>query len=65
MAIELYYHILSPLARSVASLAKHLGLEVNIKELNMMAGEHKNPEFLKVSSSQIKLCLIFIGFDFS
>ncbi|KAI2811918.1 Glutathione S-transferase [Blomia tropicalis] len=47
MAIDLYRSILSPLARSVTTLAKHLGFEVNIKELNMMAGEHKSPEFLK------------------
>ncbi|KAJ6219730.1 hypothetical protein RDWZM_005542 [Blomia tropicalis] len=62
MAIELYYHILSPLARSVASLAKHLGLEVNIKELNMMAGEHKNPEFLKLNPAHAIPVIVDNGF---
>lgn len=48
MAIDLYYALMSPPARAVAILAKHLGLDVNIKELNLLAGETRTPEYLKV-----------------
>ena len=61
MAIDLYHSILSPLARSVTFLAKHLGFEVNIKELNMMAGEHKSPEFLKVSKNYVGIEWFFFS----
>ena len=48
MAIDLYFTVLSPPARAVAVLAKHLGIDVNLKSVNVFAGETRTPEYLKV-----------------
>jgi len=48
MPIDIYYTILSPPARAVLVLSKYLKLDVNLNSLNLMAGDTKTPEFLKV-----------------
>ena len=49
MAIDLYYMPLSAPCRSIIMLAKTLGVELNLIKLDLFAGEHMTPEFLKVS----------------
>jgi glutathione S-transferase len=48
MPLDFYYVIASPPCRSVMLLAKTLGLELNLKEMNLLGKEHLKPEFLKV-----------------
>lgn len=47
-AIDIYYYSPSPPARAVLMLMKALGLEHNIKITNVVIGESKKPEFIKV-----------------
>lgn len=49
MTKKLYYLRLSPPARAVALTAAALGIELELIEVNLLAGEHYKPEFLKVS----------------
>lgn len=51
MTIDLYYMPLSPPCRSIQMLAKTLGIELNLKVVDLFAGEHLKPDFLKVSKS--------------
>jgi glutathione S-transferase len=48
MPMDLYTFAPSPSCRSVSLLAKRMGIEFNIKTINIMAGEHLSPEFIKV-----------------
>lgn len=49
MTIDLYYLNGSAPATSVRLLANAIGVELNLKELNLFAGEHLKPEFVKVT----------------
>lgn len=49
MPIDLYYMDASAPCRSVMMTAKVLGVELNLKFLNLMSGEHMKPEFLKIN----------------
>ena len=50
MAFDLYvFSLCSPGSRAVLVLAKHLGLEVNVKEVDLLKGEQLSEEFIKVS----------------
>lgn len=49
MAIDLYYLPGSAPCRSVQMAAKAVGVDLNLKLTNLMAGEHLKPEFLAVS----------------
>ncbi|CAG0916783.1 unnamed protein product [Notodromas monacha] len=49
MGITLYYLPHSPPCRAVHLLAKELGLEIEIKTVNLLENEHLNPEFIAVS----------------
>lgn len=49
MTIDFYYMPLSPPCRSIEMLAKTLGIELNLKVVDLFAGEHLKPEFVKVS----------------
>jgi len=49
MAPTLYHTAMSPPCRAVAMVAKMIGLELNLVEVNLMAGEHLKPEFLKLN----------------
>ncbi|KFB53518.1 AGAP004378-PA-like protein [Anopheles sinensis] len=45
-----FYHLpLSAPCQSVRLVAKALGLHLNLKEVNLLAGEHLKPEFLKIN----------------
>ena len=48
MPIDFYQLPGSAPCRAVALTAAVLGVELNVKELNLQAGEHLKPEFLKV-----------------
>ncbi|KAL9693342.1 hypothetical protein quinque_012627 [Culex quinquefasciatus] len=47
--MDLYYTIVSPPSRSVLLLAKQLGVELNLKNLNLAGGEHLTEDFRKVN----------------
>ncbi|CAH1126818.1 unnamed protein product [Ceutorhynchus assimilis] len=49
MTIDFYYLPGSAPCRSVLLTAKALGLELNLKRTNLMAGEHMTPEFLAIN----------------
>jgi glutathione S-transferase len=48
MAPTLYMIAPSPAVRAVQITASAIGLELNLKELDFMKGEHMQPEYLKV-----------------
>jgi hypothetical protein len=48
MTIDFYYMPASAPCRTVLLAAKALGVDLNLKLTNLMAGEHLKPEFLKV-----------------
>ena len=49
MSIDLYHMDASAPCRSVRLTAKMLGVELNLKVLNLMAGEQMAPEFIKIN----------------
>ena len=51
MTIDLYSLPASPPCRAVLMVAKELGIELNVKPLDLLKGEHMSPEFLKVGVS--------------
>lgn len=53
MTIDLYYMALSPPCRSIIMLAKTLGIELNLKKVDLFAGDHMKPEFLQVSDVSV------------
>lgn len=50
MTIDFYYLPGSAPCRAVQMTAKAIGVDLNLKLTNLMAGEHLTPEFLKVCS---------------
>lgn len=46
--ITLYYTILSPPSRTILLVAKAIGIELELKNIDLQKGEHLTPEFLKV-----------------
>ncbi|XP_029156857.1 glutathione S-transferase D1-like [Nylanderia fulva] len=53
MPIDCYYLPPSPPCRAVMLLAKALGIHLNIKIVNVMNGEHMNPEFVQINPQHI------------
>lgn len=49
MGLDLYYTLFSPPSRAVMILAKELGLELNLINVNMLAGDHKKDEYAKLN----------------
>jgi len=49
MGIDLYYMPLSAPCRSIMLGAKALGLELNLKLTDLMAGDHMKPEFIAIN----------------
>ncbi|XP_042870759.1 glutathione S-transferase 1-like [Penaeus japonicus] len=49
MPLDLYYLDLSPPCRAVMLTARAVGVDLNLKVVNIMAGDHRKPEFLKVN----------------
>jgi len=47
--IDLYYHPFSSPSRAVQMTATNLGIELNIKVVDLIKGEHLKPEFLKIN----------------
>ncbi|ALC40888.1 CG16936 [Drosophila busckii] len=45
----LYYATLSPPSRAVMLTAKAIGLELELRPINLLKGEHLTPEFLKMN----------------
>ncbi|XP_054159968.1 uncharacterized protein LOC128958178 [Oppia nitens] len=63
MPIDLYLMNLSPPCRAVLMGIKHLKLDVNVKTVNLMAGEHLKPEFLKLNPAHTVPTLVDNGFS--
>ena len=53
MTIDLYHMDASGPCRSVRMTAKMLGVELNVKLINLQAGEHMTPEFIKINPHQL------------
>lgn len=49
MTIDLYYMPAGPTSRAIQMTAKAIGVELNLKLVNLQNGEHLQPEFIKVS----------------
>ncbi|PNF22939.1 Glutathione S-transferase D7 [Cryptotermes secundus] len=49
MPMDFYYLPPSPPCRSVLLLAKRLGIEFNLKKVNILTGEQLTPEFIKLN----------------
>lgn len=49
MGLDLYYVPGSAPCRTVLLAAKAVGVDLNLKYLDLMKGEHLTPEFIKVS----------------
>ena len=47
--MKLYGFPLSPNTRKVQALALHLGIPLEIQVVNLLAGEQKNPDYLKIN----------------
>lgn len=48
MPVQLYYTIASPPARAVILTLKNLDIPHELHNVNLLKGEHKSEEFLKV-----------------
>lgn len=49
MPLDFYYMDMSPPCRAVMLTAKAVGVDLNLKLVNIMTGDHRKPEFLKVN----------------
>jgi len=49
MAPILYQMSLSPPCRAVSMVAKMIGVELQLEDVNLMTGDHLKPEFLKIN----------------
>lgn len=49
MPLDFYYMDMSPPCRAVMLTARAVGVDLNLKLVNLMAGDHRKPEFLKVN----------------
>lgn len=47
--LQLYYTAGSPPSRAVLQTIRILGLDVEVKNLDLMKGENKTPEYLKIN----------------
>lgn len=61
----LYYIDWSPPSRAVQLTAKTLGVDLEIKIISLLDGDHLKPEFLKVKQNKKKKKLILTDFKFS
>ncbi|XP_037951897.1 glutathione S-transferase 1-1-like [Teleopsis dalmanni] len=60
--MDLYYMPASAPCRSVEMTAKAVGVTLNKKPLNLMAGEHLTPEYLKINPQHTIPTLVDNGF---
>jgi glutathione S-transferase len=47
--MKLYYHPKSPNATAVLAVARELGIELELREINLPAGEQRQPAFLRIN----------------
>jgi len=62
MTIDLYYLPGSAPCRAVQMVAKALGVELNLKLVNLQAGEHLKPEFVKLNPQHTIPTIVDDGF---
>ncbi|BES94429.1 glutathione S-transferase [Nesidiocoris tenuis] len=62
MTIDFYYSLPSAPCRSVLLAAKAIGLDLNLKLMDLMKGEHMTPEFIKINPQHCIPTLIDDGF---
>ena len=48
MTLDLYYSPCSPPSQAIMLTAKALGVDLNLKFVDLWKGEHLQPEFMKV-----------------
>merc|ERR1712212_877557 len=53
MGVDYYYMILSGPCRGPMLTAKAVGLELNLKSINLLAGEQMKPEFLAINPTHV------------
>jgi len=63
MGIDFYYVPASAPCRSILMLAKELGLEFNLKVVDLMAGDQMKPEFLAINPQHCVPTLVDDGFS--
>jgi len=49
MTIDLYLSVFSPPCRTVQFVAKQLGIDVNLKNIDLRNGDHLKPDFVKLN----------------
>ncbi|KAL5283275.1 GstD1.2 family protein [Megaselia abdita] len=62
MTIDFYYLSVSAPCRSILMTAKAIGVELNLKKLNLKNGEHLKPEFIKINPQHTIPTLVDNGF---
>ena len=62
MAIDLYYTLLGAPSRAVIMTAKMVGVKLNLKMVDVMAGDHLKPDFLKLNPQHKVPVLVDQGF---
>uniref|UniRef100_A0A4D5R9W2 Glutathione S-transferase 1-1 n=1 Tax=Scolopendra viridis TaxID=118503 RepID=A0A4D5R9W2_SCOVI len=62
MPIDFYYMPASPPCRSVLLTAKALGVELNLKTIDLMQGEHLKPEFTSINPQHTIPTIVDDGF---
>ncbi|XP_055679031.1 glutathione S-transferase 1-like [Lutzomyia longipalpis] len=62
MTIDFYYTDISAPCRSILLLGKALGIEFNLKEMDLMAGDHLKPEFVKINYQHCVPTIVDNGF---
>lgn len=63
MVLDLYYHPAAAASRSVLMTAKAVGVELNLKEVDLMKGEQLKPEFVKLNPQHTIPTLVDDGFS--
>lgn len=58
MGIDLYICLGSPPCHAVQMTAKALGVDLNLKCIDLGTGDHMKPEYLKVRLNSIQSCLL-------
>lgn len=64
MPVQLYYFPASAPCRAVRLVAEAIGLEMELIELNIMAGEHLTPEYeqvCKIESSNFAITFLILN----
>ncbi|XP_015791473.1 glutathione S-transferase 1-like [Tetranychus urticae] len=62
MPVQLYHDNLSPTARMVRIVAKHIGFSFEEKEIDLLSGAHMKPEFLTINPFHCVPTLVDDGF---